>query len=722
MNELWPVIPTRGRPAEIEAQVGRLIPQLRGGEHVVVVVDGCPDTLLAERKGLRVVRLADGVGVDRARAIGNALVPCEAGILEIDDHDPVEPDIMGEMREALADNEAVAAYADVREHLEWEADGKKQELTKVRKKPSGRRLAETGFLGFGCRAYKRWAYDAVGGYPLDSFPCNDYKLLLMLEQVFGQAAFRHVAKPLLTVECGGGISGEHKDAQRKKVVQLANVALNGGFPVPFERVKQPGFSQPEGPDLRRIRRIQFSIVTIVRNRLEHLQRSVPKMLAQRGIRHVIAVDYGSSDGSLEWLRSVKDTRLVVVECLGAKDAPWSNAIPINTGARVAYHLGANCIATVDADIILAPEWAETCGYLLASGGGLVKADRVYPGCSWTGTMAARAEIWERTGGHDERITGWGWHDSDFANRAAAIGQVRVYPHGMVEHIPHGDEARADKSQYEANKARQPLRAGEQPWATAGWQKSKWPQERLRITGHGRERKYGGGLLYVFSGDEYRRFAEWSALSARLWNPGIEIAVVGADIPGTLRIKSPASKGYGARGWKTRIAELTPFERTVFLDADTVVCGRLEPLFRALGDYDIAVAPDHACDFREVRHLDGPDIRLVQAEVGAEWPQFNSGVIAFSPAGAETLKAWPEEWIRGGGTKDQGAFARVLAKAKPRILPLGRQWNGPRDGSYIWHRFCEHRGKGDPRRIVEDVADLESRLSRMNYMRGQFEEA
>ncbi len=243
---VWPVIATRGRPQWLARQLDALCPQLRGDEHVVVVADGDAEAarLAAARDGVLCVPLAEGVGIYRARRIGIALVPAEAVVCEIDDHDIAEPGLLDALRAAFADARTVAAYCDV-----YVADPERR-VRAERRKPDGRRFAEAGQLGYGMRAYRRWVYDCVGGYPTEYEAAGDYALMVRIEATFASDGIGgrivHIPECLVTVtQDHTGYSERHREAQQRAVEAIATEALNGRLRAPFEVVSGP-VREPQG--------------------------------------------------------------------------------------------------------------------------------------------------------------------------------------------------------------------------------------------------------------------------------------------------------------------------------------------------------------------------------------------------------------------------------------------------------------------------------------------
>jgi hypothetical protein len=165
-----------------------------------------------------------------------------------------------------------------------------------------------------------------------------------------------------------------------------------------------------------------------------------------------------------------------------------------------------------------------------------------------------------------------------------------------------------------------------------------------------------GFLYVALGRPYLEAAEISARSVRTVMPRSRIAIA-TDQPSPAGFDTvvPLDESDGYRA-KVLGMSATPFERTVFLDADTYAAADLTELFRVLDAFDLAVA--HA-PHRVALPLD---------DVPESFPELNTGVIAFERTGAveQFLRAWLEEYDRllplQPRSKDQPAFRRALYTA------------------------------------------------------------
>jgi hypothetical protein len=181
-----------------------------------------------------------------------------------------------------------------------------------------------------------------------------------------------------------------------------------------------------------------------------------------------------------------------------------------------------------------------------------------------------------------------------------------------------------------------------------------------------------GLIYVATRAE--AYVQQAAISAR------SVKAVTADLPVVLFTDQPApdatfdavvsieSCGDGYRD-KLLCMSQTPFEQTLFLDADTYVVGDLQDLYRLLDHFDLGAA--HAPN-RVVLDLD---------EVPLSYPELNTGVIPYrqSPAVAQLLAAWVQIYdshrARHPRSYDQPAFRQALyLNDDVRVATLPPEYN------------------------------------------------
>jgi hypothetical protein len=180
-----------------------------------------------------------------------------------------------------------------------------------------------------------------------------------------------------------------------------------------------------------------------------------------------------------------------------------------------------------------------------------------------------------------------------------------------------------------------------------------------------------GVLYVVIGDrdQYATAAARSATSLKRVMPDVSIAIVTnrtVDGPFDHHIRIDETDGFRA---KIRGMGKTPFERTVFLDADTFVLADISDAFELLGGFDMALVQ------APIR------VSLPLDDVPASFPEFNTGVVAYrnTPLVQSVLDDWLREYDdllpRKPLTWDQPSFRRVAYRtAGLRIATLPSEFN------------------------------------------------
>lgn len=167
-----------------------------------------------------------------------------------------------------------------------------------------------------------------------------------------------------------------------------------------------------------------------------------------------------------------------------------------------------------------------------------------------------------------------------------------------------------------------------------------------------------------------------------------LAIIGDGVEDERRIDWP-DRGYPGRWAKVNLLGLSPYDHTLFLDADTRVRGRLDVGFQALADgWDLVMVPSKP-QSQPLHSLTEEDRRLTQDEVGDDWPlMLNTGVMWFGRSARmrNLFQRWKEEWLRFKG-HDQGALLRALARCPVRLWLLGQAYNG---GEVVEHLFGRAR--------------------------------
>jgi len=190
-----------------------------------------------------------------------------------------------------------------------------------------------------------------------------------------------------------------------------------------------------------------------------------------------------------------------------------------------------------------------------------------------------------------------------------------------------------------------------------------------------------GVMYVAFGYEYLVMALYSLASLKRIHPEVKTALL-TNI--ALKKDSGAAPFFDTvihvdagdkenRLYKTRLYEYSPFERTLFLDCDTLVKGNVSKGFVFLNRFDIALRLHH---YPIVTNLG--DIHL---DIDTDYfPHWNSGVLFFKKAAKveEFFKKWHETYKQFSYARDQFALVHSLYYSDVRILSLDLSWNAGQD--------------------------------------------
>ncbi|WP_186343202.1 glycosyltransferase family 2 protein [Allochromatium palmeri] len=175
-----------------------------------------------------------------------------------------------------------------------------------------------------------------------------------------------------------------------------------------------------------------SIVTTCKGRLDHLQQTIDRMLAQPQAQ-VVVVDYSCPQAVGDWVeRCYPKARVVRVPGRQVYNASHSR----NVGA---LQTATPWLLFVDADVLLAPDFLEQWLPRL-------QTSHSYHARPWIpssmGTFLCTREAYDKIQGFDECMQGWGDEDRDFIARLSLAGyQADAYPVGLISIIEHSDALR-----------------------------------------------------------------------------------------------------------------------------------------------------------------------------------------------------------------------------------------------------------------------------------------
>ncbi|MCA0044479.1 putative nucleotide-diphospho-sugar transferase [Celeribacter litoreus] len=224
-----------------------------------------------------------------------------------------------------------------------------------------------------------------------------------------------------------------------------------------------------------------------------------------------------------------------------------------------------------------------------------------------------------------------------------------------------------------------------------------------------------GVLYVAGGPDYVDLAIQSARSLREHEPTIAIDLVTdlpENLPRGLFDRVTACYDMHPRE-KLRAMPNSRFERTLFMDSDTLFLAPLGDLFGILDRFECALTHDVRRDWELIRQ--GRDHKTPYA-----FPQHNSGVFLYRKS--EAMLAFLEEWAErffadDAVERDQIILKDLLWESDLRYYVLPPEFNLRRVTMLdAWepldavptvlhsHRFQDHMRSG-----AERIASLEALL-------------
>jgi len=194
-----------------------------------------------------------------------------------------------------------------------------------------------------------------------------------------------------------------------------------------------------------------------------------------------------------------------------------------------------------------------------------------------------------------------------------------------------------------------------------------------------------GAIYIVTQDErYLNLLRASAESLKRAMP---------DLPVTVFSQFPIQEPYFDRvvlvkaesdGFydKARLMLESPYERTLFIDADIYVAETFSELFTLLDRFDCAATHEEYLNTDWFKNYPRPDIP-------ASFPEFNTGILLYKRSAAmdSTLRNWSQlykdflEKNPGRDTNDQPFFRAAAYYGDARIATLTREYN------------CKFRGQG-----------------------------
>ena len=216
-----------------------------------------------------------------------------------------------------------------------------------------------------------------------------------------------------------------------------------------------------------------------------------------------------------------------------------------------------------------------------------------------------------------------------------------------------------------------------------------------------------GAVFCATGNLcYLEAALISALALRQHEPTLPITLL-SDSPDLERLNLDGTgitirrvfpevtvhgEAFSSRWIKTRLAWLSPYRDSLYVDADMLTMQPLGPLWQALDQHPIGLVLDRLPMVSLCDHVAPEEKTFTLEAVGGDAQQFNSGLILWR-SGEETdrlFEHWHQQWSHFA-RHDQLALVRAIASSGIRVKSLPSSYNtSPRDARgrpvHLLHRW------------------------------------
>lgn len=218
-----------------------------------------------------------------------------------------------------------------------------------------------------------------------------------------------------------------------------------------------------------------------------------------------------------------------------------------------------------------------------------------------------------------------------------------------------------------------------------------------------------GVIYLALGRPYLAMALLSAKSVVDSNPNIPFTIVTnvkdeppqadffrSDYDSWIFVDADVADN---RHLKTKILSYSKYEKTIFLDCDTVVMGDLSMASTILDYFDICLRLNR---YPQKRKGKG-DVCVLGNHRVSDFPHWNSGVMLIknSASAIQFFENWNVNYYELGNKYDQVALVPTIFETGARVLSLEDRWNATDPGvgrgkwrkdTIVYHyatNICDH---------------------------------
>jgi lipopolysaccharide biosynthesis glycosyltransferase len=164
-----------------------------------------------------------------------------------------------------------------------------------------------------------------------------------------------------------------------------------------------------------------------------------------------------------------------------------------------------------------------------------------------------------------------------------------------------------------------------------------------------------GVFYIAYGIQDLGRAIQSLQSLKKHNPNFKAAIC-TDLPAQVKlfdtiipysekdlkeIESYFLKINNTKSIKSKFINLSPYDKTLYLDNDTLILGNLDEIFQSLDEYDLILTKDSRCESKNNKKLGIIELTCPSLHT------FNTGVFAYKkePNITRFLGKWWPLWIK-----------------------------------------------------------------------------